>query len=162
MPRKTTATIDHGMVMNITSCGQLIFERIPKPENMQPSGWGDEQYYYGKDDGLQRHWPARTKMTHPYSYDPIVSYHDAGVTPNASVYSDRMQGWDSAKYTRCVETHFGKTGYGSGWSNSKNVLAFMRDYIGDPELKLCKVIEMCNVSNGFPVWLITYASNKAG
>lgn len=131
-------------------------QRGPGPNvKTHPTGWGDEVYYHD-DDGMLRHFPARTKSSHPYSYDPIVLI-DSGKEGDGSSYSDRMVGWDHDKFYTCL----GKLNNGKGemmfsWGNRKLVTAFMQDYNDDPGLEVTRVVEMCNVSNGYPVWLIVY------
>ncbi len=85
---------------------------------MYDSGWGDEKYYYG-EDGLMRHWPARTKHSHPYHYDPIVLI-DTGVVGDGSAYSDRMVQWDSKKFYDCLRKHTGGKGeLAFSWGNRR-------------------------------------------
>lgn len=125
-----------------------------KPKNSHPTGFGNEHYYY--DGDLLRHYPPRTKHTHPYSYDPIVLI-DTGVEANGSAYSDRMSQWDYDKFRAAMkntgEMHF-------SWHNKNLVQNMAREYFDDPTLKIVKVIEMCNASSGYPVWLLTWYSNK--
>lgn len=125
-----------------------------------PTGFGDEVYYYDAD-GFQRHIPARTKYSHPYSYDPIVLF-DTREKGDASAYSDRMVGWNYNKFYACM----GKLNNGKGemafrWSDRQLVTALMRDYNDDPVLEVTRVVEMCNASNGYPVWLVVYKKGPA-
>lgn len=82
---------------------------------------------------------------------------DTGVAGNASAYSDRMTSWNHDKFHACM----GKLNNGKGemsfhWGDSKLVTAFMQDYYDDPKLEVTRVVEMCNASSGYPVWLVVY------
>lgn len=120
-----------------------------------PTGYGDEVYYHD-EDGFLHHFPARTKYSHPYSYDPIVLI-DTGVKGDASAYSDRMVSWNYDKFYACL----GKINTGKGetafrWGNRELVTSLMREYNDDPGLEVARVVEMCNASSGYPVWLVVY------
>lgn len=119
-----------------------------------PTGYGNEVYYYGQD-GLMRHSPARTKYSSPYNYDPIVLF-DTGEDPTDSAYSDRMRGWAPEKFDKCLgmgEMRF-------SWGDRDAVNKMIRAYFDDPLREVIKVIEMCNVSSGYPVWLICWKTEK--
>ena len=75
--------------------GVFILDAPPKVRTT-PTGFGDEVYYHD-EDGFLRHFPTRTKYSHPYSYDPIVLF-NTGAKGDASAYSDRMVGWDYDKF----------------------------------------------------------------
>lgn len=139
-----------------TSMGGFFMPARPRPNvATHPTGFGDEVYYHD-EDGFLRHFPARTKFSHPYSYDPIVLV-DTGAKGDASAYSDRMVGWNYEKFYACL----GKINNGKGemafrWGDRKLVTALMRDYNDDPALEVTRVVEMCNASTGYPVWLVVY------
>jgi hypothetical protein len=102
----------------------------------------------------------RTKHSHPYSYSGFV-LHRLGPNSDAtdSVYTDRMQQWDWDKADRCHKAHMP----GKRWDNAspQQMEAYLRDYMGDPDLRLVLVMEYCNVSSGYPVWRLDYRSGKA-
>ena len=153
MSRRQQHFVDASTI-TMDSYGFLIQSK-PRPNVVtHPTGYGDEVYYHD-EDGL-RHFPARTKYSHPYSYDPIVLI-DTGVKGDASAYSDRMVGWNYDKFYACL----GKINNGKGemafrWGDRKLVTALMRDYNDDPALEVTRVVEMCNASTGYPVWLVVY------
>lgn len=138
----------------------MIVLSHPKPNVVtHPTGYGDEVYYHD-EDGFLRHVPTRTKRSHPYNYDPIVLI-DSGEKGNASVYSDRMVSWDYDKFYACLH----KINNGMGelsfrWASRDLVTALMRDYNNDPGLEVTRVVEMCNASNGYPVWLVVYNDSQ--
>ncbi len=140
--------------LTMDSCGNFIAQMRQKPINGHPTGWGDEVYYY--DGDLLRHYPPRTKQSHPYSYDPIVLI-DTKEEGNGSAYSDRMMGWDPEKFRACM-ADVGEMRF--QWGNSQVVQRMARAYFDDVTLKVVKVIEMCNSSTGYPVWLIVWKSTK--
>ncbi len=95
----------------------------------------------------------RTKISHPYSYDPFVLIdRRQGREVSGGAYSDRLMQWDREKHDRFVQKHFGNVG--QWWSNRDADLieAFLRDYTGHPDLKLLYVLEGANVSSGHPYW----------
>jgi hypothetical protein len=147
--------LNEGDVVVMGHDGFFIQRKPGAKVHKTPTGFGDEVYYHD-DQGLLRHFPPRTKYSHPYSYDPIVLL-DSGTEGDGSAYSDRMVGWDYNKFYACM----GKINDGKGemcfrWGSRELVTAFMRDYNDDPGLIVTRVVEMCNVSNGYPVWLVVY------
>lgn len=87
---------------------------------------------------------ARTKHTHPYSYDGFViwksnDYHPR--LPAGTIYSDRLLEWDYEKTQRLGERHQIQR-----WDNTppERIQAFLRDWNEDPNLRLVLVMEYCN------------------
>lgn len=105
---------------------------------------------------LGGHLGPRTKLSHPYSYDPILQFF-SGREPTGSVYSDRLSGWyESAVMREKMLKHFGNE---SDYYNSRSPLtieAFLQDLMDKPTLKLTRIEEHCNQSSGFPVWFFAY------
>lgn len=100
----------------------------------------------------------RPKHSNPYSYSPFVVFRGGqNDESNGTIYSDRLLSWDRAKHDALCLIHFGGTGH--LWNNrsSTAIEAFLRDWTGDPELRLILVMECCNVSSGYPVWRFDYA-----
>lgn len=99
---------------------------------------------------------ARTKLTHPYSYDPITQFRSPDVQANGTVYTDRMLGWDSNKLNTLSEKHFGNRGQHWDRRGPLQIEAFLRDWFECSELRLSAVIEYCNQSTGYPTWRLDY------
>lgn len=80
---------------------------------------------------------------------------DNGMKPTGSAYSDRLFQWDSEKYNRCSEKHFGDRSH--YWYNREPdaIQKFLSDYFGF-EVILCKVETQKNHSNGYPLWYFEY------
>lgn len=99
-------------------------------------------------------------FSHPYSYDPFTIWKRQGAAPNDSVYSDRLLQWDFKKHNELCQKHFGNKG--QRWDNRSPELIekFLQDYLDDPTLSLCEVIEGCNQSNGYPYWCFRFFSSK--
>ena len=97
------------------------------------------------------HMSWSLKASKPYSYEPFYVFKSSGKV-NGSVYSDRMQQWDYDKYKASAE----KTDFKGYTKDPETVEAFLRAYFDEPELKLVRVIEYCNVSNGYPCWRVDY------
>lgn len=96
---------------------------------------------------------ARTKYTHPYSYDPFVIWKGAGKA-NGTVYTDRLFEWDRRKAEDLCDKHLP----GLRWNNAppSKIEAFLREYMGEPNLRLVLVMEYCNWATGYPVWRLDY------
>ena len=128
----------------------------PPGVHLQESGRGDEKYYYDVD-GHIHHVPPRTKYTHPYSYDAITLFNN-GDTATSSVYSDRMAQWDYEKFRKAMEEQ-GELGY--DWHDGEKVTKMCQTYFDNPTLQVVKVVELCNVATGYPVWHIMYTTKEA-
>lgn len=98
--------------------------------------------------------PIRTIYTHPYSYDPILVYKDENFKPGQSFYSDRMSLWDSEKLSALKEK-MNLNDYCWRSPNLNELNLFISEFFNKP-LKITRIVEMCNVSNGYPYWLIGY------
>ena len=129
--------------------------KLPKGVITYPTGFGEEVYFYDKS-GYTYHVPSRTKSSHPYNYDPITFFQN-GDEDQVYVYSDRMQQWDYEKFNKAIE---GKGEMAFRWADKEAVTQFMRSYYDDVGLTVCSVVEMCNASSGYPLWLIGYKPNQ--
>ena len=114
---------------------------------MIPNVYGDVQFSRKE---------VKTKLTHPYSYDPIVQYRHPDTKANGTVYTDRLLQWDFAKHDRLCEKHFGDTGQYWDRRDPNLIANFLRDWYDNPEIVLCEVIEYCNVSTGYPTWRLDF------
>lgn len=101
--------------------------------------------------------PVRTKQSHPYSYDPIVTFMSRKV-PTGSLYTDRLTSWYGYDTVHAMmQKHFGEQGdYWNSRSITKNT-AFLRELLDKPTLCVTRVEEQCNQATGYPVWFIAYA-----
>jgi hypothetical protein len=99
--------------------------------------------------------PVRTKLTHPYNFDPITVWVSPD-KPTDSVYSDRLYTWDPEKHNLLCRKHFGDEG--QYWSSRppEKIQDFLRDYKEMPNLVLCEIQEQCNQATGYPVWYFAY------
>lgn len=93
-------------------------------------------------------------MDKEFIYNPILF--DNGKEANGTVYSDRLLQWDHEKHDSLCKKHFNNTG--QYWTNREPRLieAFLRDYLADQDIILCKVEELKNMSTGYPVWRFDY------
>lgn len=105
------------------------------------------------DDGE----PVKTKYEYPYSYDPILQYGTVESKKcDGSAYSDRMYMWNPDKFDQCFHKAFGhQSDYFSDKSPSQ-IQSFLREYYDNEKLVLVRVVEYCNVSNGYPCWLFQW------
>jgi hypothetical protein len=119
------------------------------PVFMDEYGWVEPGrinalHFYGPVD-LEGRPVAKTKTSNPYDYDGHVIW--------------RGGRNDSIKFSRCCKAHMD----GIRWDNAppERVQAFLRDYHGDPGLRLIAIMEWCNPSSGYPVWSLHYKASEA-
>ena len=103
----------------------------------------------------ERGEPIKTKLTHPYSYDPITIWSNGKQDATGSVYSDRLYEWDSEKYKESIKKVFGENG--RRWDNCKpeQIEKFLTEYFGKKVALTC-VTEYCNQATGYPCWRFDY------
>jgi hypothetical protein len=115
------------------------------------------------DEDLGRQDPPRTKSSHPYAYDPFTIWgaHSPNPKCNGSVYVDRLEQWDRAKYKQLAEEVYeGCRPFDSYNCKGDRIQEFLRRWNDDPALKLLRVIEYCNWSSGYPTWRLDYITKK--
>lgn len=85
---------------------------------------------------------------------------NSGQKATSTVYSDRLYRWDYKKHDELCKKHFGNEG--QHWSNrgSEQIEAFLRDYVGDQSLVLCRIEEHENKATGYPVWRFDYICHQ--
>ncbi len=109
----------------------------------------------GQDD-LEWAFGKRTKITHPYNYDPITTFKVSGI-PNGPVYSDRFfSWWGYDKVRQKMQEHFGDSSDYWGFRSPEKIEAFLQDMMQKLDLKLLIVQEHCNQATGYPVWYFAY------
>lgn len=98
----------------------------------------------------------RTPASHPYSYDPFVVWTANAPPENSSVYTDRLRSQRPDEYKALAKELF--PNLGDYWSEYPpiGVQAFLRRLLDCQELEVCRLIEHCNWSNGYPCWQILY------
>lgn len=121
---------------------------------LTPGGPDHEGIHYGE------YHSGKTKFSHPYSYDPFYIW-KSNTKPNNTYYTDHLYSWDYKKHNELCKKHFGDEGQRWNRRNPLKIQEFLREYTGNQELILCRVIEYCNVSNGYPLWrLDTFEEQK--
>lgn len=103
----------------------------------------------------------RTKLTHPYSYDPITQFVDSSVKGCGTIYTDRLLQWDFDKHDRLCEKYFGNRGQHWDTREPKKIEAFLRDWLDDQNVRLAMVMEYCNVATGYPTWRLDYGTTES-
>lgn len=99
---------------------------------------------------------TRTKLTHPYSYDPILQW-KSGTPHQHVVYTDRLNTWYGYERVQQLKLkHFGNIG--DSWNNRrpKAIEEFLRELMNKPQLTVHRIEEHCNQASGYPVWLLGY------
>ncbi|MHB8871602.1 MAG: hypothetical protein ACYC5G_04065 [Candidatus Doudnabacteria bacterium] len=118
--------------------------------------------YYSTDSVFvspYRDWDGneteRTPDEYRYSYDPYVQYKKKDEYQH-TVYSDRLFQWDCKKHDDLCQKHFGNRG--QYWDNRPidKIESFLRDYYNKQDLVLVGKMEGCNVSNGYPYWILMF------
>lgn len=120
------------------------------------------------DADLQRCDPPRTKQSHPYCYDPFTIWGEPrpSAVCNGSVFTDRLEQCDRAKYVHLMHKHYrcGESDYVHPFAldncQGRLIQAFLRDWFDDPKLRLLRVVEYCNQGTGYPTWSLDYHSVK--
>lgn len=103
----------------------------------------------------------RTKDKFPYSYDGYVTHRfGSNDEANMTLYSDRILQWDYEKTRELMGKHFNNKGDYWNGRDPKSIESFLREYTGDPNLKLILIMEYCNVSSGFPLWRFDIKKTK--
>jgi len=98
----------------------------------------------------------RTKLTHPYSYDPILQFSN-GLKSDTCIYSDRLRAWYTSTHLDEMKMkHFGGTREDYSFYRPTQIEAFLRELLGEPALKLTRVEEHCNVATGYPCWQFSF------
>lgn len=98
----------------------------------------------------------RDPWEYPYSYDTYVLWRgDYNKKKAHFVYSDRMFSWDSKKFNECLEKVFSNKGQDFSSRPPKKIEKFLSLYF-DKEIKLTAILQGCNHSSGFPLWVFVY------
>lgn len=97
----------------------------------------------------------KTKAEYPYSYDPIVVFRNFTLESENRIWSDRLLQWDYNKYNQLSRKHFGDESQYWYAREPHKVEAFLSDWL-DKTVRLVRITENCNVSNGYPVWSFDY------
>ena len=106
----------------------------------------------------------RTPLTHPYNYESFVTWRKTGVEPKkipTVVFSDRLFQWDTKKHDELCNKHWGNRGQYWDKREPEKIEAFLRDYNDDQTIELLMVMQGCNQSSGYPLWIFFYRSGKA-
>lgn len=103
----------------------------------------------------------RTKTSHPYSYEPFEVYNnDYNEKVDQGAYDDRMISWDWDKFSNCCQDAFGNSGQIFTYREPKAIEKFLQLYYGNPKLKLTRIVEGCNVGNGYPYWYFCWNNGE--
>lgn len=124
---------------------------------MSRDEWSSQPYQW-----RLRH-PQRTKWTHPYAFDSFIVWEKSKVEGKGlqygSAYHDRMIMWGSDNYYKCLKKVWPEPER-LDFKDSKRVEKFLRLYFKDRKLALIRIIEECNVSNGYSVFCFIWKSGK--
>ena len=141
-----------------TDGGYFMDGRVVRSNHMSREEWQLQDF-----DWRLRH-PQHGKYTHPYSYDAFILWEKNKSKGNGSAYDDRMRQWDREKWDKAHKKAYPPKFDGGGpsrrYADPKATQKFLRLYFNDSKLQLIRVIEECNVSNGYPVFCFIYRTGK--
>ena len=136
---------------------------LPNGRMMALDHFGREVIFDDPDSDLPRHNPPRSKYdrNYSYSYDPFTIWGGQSSSCNGSDWVDHMVSRDRKKYEALIEKIFvdaeGKReGVFVQGCNGQKIQQFYREFTGNHEIVLTRVVEFCNISNGYPTWRIDY------
>lgn len=93
---------------------------------------------------------VRTREQSPYGHDPYVMFMNSD-EPTDTVYHYSMMKSDLDRYGKLAKRHF-KSGGQMGWHahDIKTIQAFVRDFLGDQSIVICRLICYVNRKRGYP------------
>jgi len=99
----------------------------------------------------------KTPRTHPYSYDAHVIWRGGeNEEITRCIYTDRLLQWDWDKHNMLCQKHFGDERQYWNDRDPEKIEKFLQDWTGREDLTLIVVMQMCNISSGYPVWSLHY------
>jgi hypothetical protein len=110
--------------------------------------WLEAQHVWGPE-----HPSYRDKGDNPYSYSPQLVWLGRWDESQTNLWSDRLAShYSLKKYRELVEKHLSH----HSWSypspdTAQCTEAFLQELTGNPQLRLCAIIEHCNQSTGYQV-----------
>jgi hypothetical protein len=84
---------------------------------------------------------------------------DNGRKANDTVYSDRLFQWDHKKHDELCMKHFGNSGQYWDKREPENIEAFLRDYMNDQTLILCKTTIYEYMARDYLIWRFDYLTS---
>ena len=97
----------------------------------------------------------RSKHEYPYSYSAYFLWKGAKAEGDETVYSDRMRDWDAEKFREALS----KVKKRLSQLNQKEMSKFLSVYF-DKKIEATALAEGCNVSNGYPYWILWFKEIK--
>lgn len=100
---------------------------------------------------------GRSRLTHPYSYDPETVWGDPYPPTGKNLgsnYTDRLSTWKYKEY-REAATRLGVC-FQKGRVTGDAIQQMLRELLDLPKLELLRVIEFCNAATGYPTWCCVY------
>lgn len=102
----------------------------------------------------------RSRKEYPYSYTAYAIWNSGEWSPNDDVvYSDRLSGWYGDKYYELGKELGVRGGLSMGYTDPEILEKFLSELF-ERKVKLTGIEEECNVSNGYPYWLLYYREEK--
>lgn len=112
----------------------------------------------------------RPKSEYPYSYSAFCIFNASQKKLDAvkkdsldtfSVYTDRLFSENPSKFNSAALSVFENKSQYFDNKDPSLIEKFLQVYYSDTSICLLKIIEECNVSNGFPTWYFKYSSSSS-
>lgn len=87
-----------------------------------------------------------------FEHEAFFPKFNNGEVATDTVYSDRLYQWDYKKHNDLCQKHFGNQGQYWGSRRPEQIEAFLRDYIDDQTIVLCRIEKHENRATDYPVW----------
>lgn len=85
---------------------------------------------------------------------------DNGQKATTTIYSDRLYQWDHKKHDKLCKKYFGNEGQNWSNRNPEIIEKFLRDYMDNQFVVLCRIEEDINSSTGYPIWRFDFLYNE--
>ena len=124
----------------------------------RPSNIAYEDYEKVKLRDLDDHRILRTPFGHPYNYDEFVIVKTKDFSRDDSAfYSDRFTHWYDYETLNAAKEKCGLEHGDYFWCYyyPDKISEFLTEVTGKKHNVTC-IVEGCNVSNGYPYWIIFY------
>jgi len=103
----------------------------------------------------------RNSRTNPYNYDTFIMIGEPNIErTTSSCYTDRLYQWDSKKYNDSAMEVFGNEGQFWSQRSKSDIEKFLKLYFSDETIDLVRVLQTCNHSSGYPLWVFEFNSDK--
>lgn len=132
---------------------------------MGNNGYGDVEFFELMNGAkayrtLAGKKQERSRKEYPYSYSAYAIWNSGEwSSEDAVVYSDRLPSFYGDKYYELGKELGVRGGLSFGYTDPEILEKFLSELF-ESKIKLTGIEEECNVSNGYPYWLLYYREEK--